>query len=173
MVVGGDVWSIASMDEQRDFPTFALFHIFIFPTTFKAHYYCKNSFKFTTIFKAHHYCKIYFHISYNIQSSLLLQKIVSYFLQYSKFILIAKFIFKFPTIFKAHYYFKMYFYISQTNSKLIAIVMTNFRAPLRRWLRGRLAAGFATTARFDIFQFYHFEHFLGFILLNLSLALCL
>ena len=37
MVVVGDVWSIASMDEQRDFPTFALFHIFIFPTTFTAH----------------------------------------------------------------------------------------------------------------------------------------
>ena len=90
MVVGGDVWSIASMDEQRDFPTFALFHIFIFPM-------------------------------YNIQSSLLLQNLFSYFPQYSK---------------------------------LIAIVMTNFRAPLRRWLRGRLAAGFAMTVRF-----YTFQHF--------------
>ena len=122
-MVGGDVWSIASMDEQRDFPTFALFHIFIFPM-------------------------------YNIQSSLLLQNLFSYFPQYSK---------------------------------LIAIIMTNFRAPLRRWLRGRLAAGFATTARFYTFQhfsnfiifvdiqifsrFCNFEHFSGFILLNMSEAL--
>ena len=29
MVVVGDVWSIASMDEQRDLPAFALFYIYI------------------------------------------------------------------------------------------------------------------------------------------------
>ena len=67
MVVGGDVWSIASMDEQRDFPTFALFHIFIFPM-------------------------------YNIQSSLLLQNLFSYFPQYSKLIIISKCIFIFPKL---------------------------------------------------------------------------